>query len=131
MSDAIFVRGMEFAGHHGVSDEERAEPQVIEVDVELHLDLRPAGSSDDLAQTVNYSTVYEMCRAQVEDNSYRLLEAIGEAIARDVLGSDERIARVIVAVRKPGVPIDGVLDHAGIRIERERASSGSPGASQA
>ena len=52
MSDTIFLRAMEFEGRHGVSDEERADAQVIEVDIEYELDLRPAGTSDDLAQTV-------------------------------------------------------------------------------
>ena len=68
-------------------DEERADSQVIEVDVELELDLRPAGASDDLAQTVNYSRVFELCRRSVEEHSFQLLEAIGEAIARDVLAA--------------------------------------------
>jgi dihydroneopterin aldolase len=120
MSDQILLRAMEFAGHHGVSDEERADAQVIEVDIELQLDLRPAGTSDDLAQTVNYSRVFDICRAQVEDHSYKLLEGIGESICRDVLGFDQRIERVVVEVRKPGVPIDGVLEHAAIRLERAR-----------
>jgi dihydroneopterin aldolase len=112
---------MEFEGHHGVSDEERADPQVIELDLELQLDLRAAGTSDDLAQTVNYAGIFELCRAQVEDHSYHLLEAIGEAVAADVLAHDERIERVAVTVRKPGVPIDGVLDYAGVRLERGRS----------
>lgn len=121
MTDQIFLRAMEFEGHHGVSDEERADAQVIELDIELEVDLRPAGASDDLTQTVSYSEIFELCRAQVEDHSYHLLEAIGENVARDVLAHDKRIERVAVTVRKPGVPIDGVLDHAGVRVERERS----------
>ena len=121
MTDQIFLERMEFEGRHGVPDEERAEPQVIELDIELHLDLRAAGTTDDLDQTVNYAEVFELCRAQVEDHSYHLLEALGEAIARDVLGSDQRIERVVVTVRKPGVPIDGVLESAGIRLDRSRS----------
>jgi dihydroneopterin aldolase len=121
MTDTVFLRSMEFVGRHGVSDEERAEPQLIEVDLEYEMDLRAAGTSDDLAQTVSYSDVFETCRAQVEEHSYHLLEAIGEAIAADVLARDGRIARVTIEVRKPGVPIDGVLEHAGVRIVRSRA----------
>ena len=121
MSDQILLRAMEFAGHHGVSDEERADAQLIEVDIELQIDLRPAGTSDDLAQTVNYSRIFEICRAQVEDHSYKLLEGIGENICRDVLAFDQRIGSVTVEVRKPGVPIDGVLEHAAISLERARA----------
>lgn len=125
MSDQIFLRAMEFAGHHGVSDEERADAQAIEVDIELQLDLRPAGISDELAQTVNYSRIFELCRAQVEDHSYKLLEGIGENICRDVLASDGRIECVTVEVRKPGVPIDGVLEHAGVRLDRSRSAPAS------
>jgi dihydroneopterin aldolase len=121
VSDQIFLRAMEFEGHHGVSEEERADPQVIELDIELDLDLRPGGTSDDLAQTVSYAEIFDLCRAQVEEHSYHLLEAIGEAVARDVLAHDKRIERVCVTVRKPGVPIDGVLDHAGVRLERSRS----------
>ena len=80
VSDRIVLRGMEFEGRHGFSDEERADAQVIELDIELELDLRPAGTTDDLEKTVNYARVFEICRAQVEDHSYRLLEAIGENI---------------------------------------------------
>jgi dihydroneopterin aldolase len=121
VSDQIFLSAMEFAGRHGVSDDERADEQLIEVDIELDVDLRAAGRSDDLVDTVNYSTVFEICRARVEDHSYRLLEAIGEAICGDVLAADLRVERVVVTVRKPGVPIDGVLEHAGVRLERSRS----------
>jgi dihydroneopterin aldolase len=118
MSDTIFLSGMEFDGRHGQSDEERADEQVIEVDVEVAVDLRPAGTSDDLTQTINYADVFEICRAQVEEHSYHLLEAIAEHICADVLALDARVQRVAAIVRKPGVPIDGVLEHAGVRIER-------------
>lgn len=109
---------MEFEGHHGVGDEERASPQTLELDVELTLDLRQAGSSDDLEQTVDYSTVFERCRAIVEERSFHLMEGIAEAVAGDLLGGFPRIESVVVRVRKPGVPIDGVLDYAAVEIER-------------
>ncbi len=121
MSDSVLLKAMEFVGHHGLSDEERAEAQVIEVDIEYELDLRPAGTSDDIADTVSYVDVFEICRNQVEEHSYHLLESLGQSIADEVLGIDRRVERVVVIVRKPGVPIDGVLDHAGVRLERSRA----------
>ena len=122
MTDHIVLGGMCFEGRVGVTEEERAEPQLIEVDVELELDLRPAGTSDDLAQTVNYADVFEVCRAQVEGGTTNLLEAVAEAIAGEVLARFVAVNGVVVAARKPGVPIDGVLDYAGVRIERRRAA---------
>ena len=121
MSDHVFLQGMEFEGRHGVSEAERAEPQVIEIDVDIEADLRPAGTSDDLARTVDYSMVFEICRAQVEEHIYHLLEGLGEAIAADVLARFEKAERVVVTVRKPGVPLDGVVEYAGVRLERARA----------
>lgn len=121
MSDRIFLRGMEFAGRHGVSDEERSEEQVIELDVELELDLSAAGRTDDLGQTVNYADVFELCRANVEERSFRLLEGIAEQVATDVLARYGRVERVVVSARKPGVPLDGVVEQAGVEIERTRA----------
>lgn len=121
MTDTIVLKGMAFEGRHGVGEEERALPQLIEVDVTLEVDLLPAGTSDDLAQTVNYSEVFQICRAQVEQHSYRLLEAIAENIATDVLAAHAKVQRTTVEVRKPGVPIDGDLEYAGVRIERERS----------
>ena len=120
MSDRILLRAMAFEGRHGVSEEERAEPQLIEVDVEIESDLRPAGTSDELARTINYSDVFKICRAQVETRSYLLLEAIAENVAADILDRFGQATNVIVTVRKPGVPIDGVLEYAGVTIERSR-----------
>lgn len=120
MTDRIFLHAMEFEGHHGADDEERSDPQVIEVDVELRLDLTAAGTSDDLDQTVNYATVYERCRAIAEERSFHLLEGIAEAIASDLLDGFSRLQSVVVRVRKPGVPIDGVLEYAGVEVERSR-----------
>ena len=53
MTDRILLSRMRFDGRHGVSDEERATPQPFEVDVELYLDLQPAGIDDDLTKTVD------------------------------------------------------------------------------
>jgi dihydroneopterin aldolase len=120
VSDAIYLRAMEFEGSHGVGDDERSEPQTIELDVEVRTNLAAAGGSDDLAQTIDYSALFEICRIRAEEHSYHLLEALGEAVASDILDRFPAAQSVVVDVRKPGVPIDGVLDHAGVRIERSR-----------
>jgi dihydroneopterin aldolase len=120
VSDRIFLSGMAFLGRHGVSEEERAERQQIELDLEVTLDLRPAGAADDLARTVDYGALFETCRVVVEERSFHLLEAIAEQVARDVLAGYPLVDSVRVSVRKPGVPIDGELDWAGVSIERRR-----------
>lgn len=121
MSDRIFLEGMVFFGRHGVSDEERAAPQAITVDLAVTVDLRAAGTSDDLARTVDYGDLFETCRAIVEERSFHLLEGIAEAIAGAVLAGQPLVGSVSARVRKPGVPIAGELDSAGVEIERQRS----------
>jgi dihydroneopterin aldolase len=122
MTDHIVLADMAFFGRHGVGDEERSAEQEIDVDVELEADLARAGASDELADTVNYSRVFDVCRDIVENRSFKLLEAIAEAIAGRVLTDFPGVDGVVVRVRKPGVPIDGRLEYAGVSIERRRAT---------
>jgi dihydroneopterin aldolase len=119
VSDRIVLADMQFEGRHGVHEDERAVPQPFEVDVELELDLRPAGSTDELARTVDYSVVAESVRRVVEERSFALIEALAEAIAREVL-TDEAVGAVVVRVRKPAVQLATPLAYAGVEIRRAR-----------
>jgi dihydroneopterin aldolase len=113
---------MVFSGRHGVGEEEQANPQPFEVDVEVHLDLRPAGLSDDLDRTVDYRVVFEICRSVIEGPSRELLEALAERIADRVLerSAPQGTTEVVVRVRKPEVPLPGRIDQAAVEITRYR-----------
>ena len=67
MTDRITLRAMQFAGIHGVGEEERSFPQVIEVDLELETELARAAASDDVADTIDYGPLVAICREVVED----------------------------------------------------------------
>jgi dihydroneopterin aldolase len=120
MTDRISLVNMRFEGRHGVPDEERAHSQPFEVDVELYLDLRPAGLADDLSQTVDYRDVFEICRETVEGPSCRLIETLAEKIATRIMATFEptAVSEVVVRVRKPAVVLAGELDGAAVEIRR-------------
>ena len=118
MSDRIVLSAMRFQGRHGVTAEERATPQPFEVDVELVTDLQPAGVEDDLARTVDYGAAFEICRELVEATNFRLLEAIAEGLAHELLRAFPQLSEVVVRVRKLRVPIEGDLAWAGVEIRR-------------
>ena len=61
---------------------------------------QPAGVDDDLAKSVDYGKVYEAVRQIVESTSFRLLEALAEAISHELL-ADFEVTEVGVRVRKP------------------------------
>jgi dihydroneopterin aldolase len=120
VTDRIVLTNMLFEGRHGVLDEERAVAQPFEVDVELHLDLRPAGDSDDLAKTIDYRDVFQICGEVIEGPSCRLIETLAERIAARLLAAPAptALSEVVVRVRKPMVALPGDLDHAAVEVRR-------------
>ncbi len=122
MTDRIVLSGMAFQARHGVNDWEKTEVQRFEVDVELVLDLEPAGSSDDLARTVDYRGAYEAVKRVVESTTFDLIEALAEAIAAELLAATPRAGEIVVRVRKPEVRLGGPLDYAGVEITRRRSA---------
>ena len=120
MRDRIVLAGMAFEARHGVNDWEKTQPQRFEVDVELILNARAAGTSDELAQTVDYREVYEKVRLVLEGPPVDLIETLAESIARDVLAANRRARKAIVRVRKPDVELGGPLAYAGVEVVRRR-----------
>jgi 7,8-dihydroneopterin aldolase/epimerase/oxygenase len=120
MTDRIVLAGMVFLARHGVNEWEKVEEQRFEVDVDLGVDIRTAAADDDLAKSVDYRRVYETTRRVVEETTVELIESLAEAIAGDILSSNERVADVVVRVRKPDVDLGGPLDSAGVEVRRSR-----------
>jgi dihydroneopterin aldolase len=113
---------MRFYAYHGVNPEEQTLGQRFTVDVVLAVDLRQAGQSDELANTVSYSAVYKVVRGIVEGEPRKLIEAVAESITSEILESFPLVERVTVTVRKPDAPMKGsMLDAAGVRIRRWRS----------
>ena len=115
--DRILISGIRELGVHGVLPEEQTRPQPFEVDLELVVDLGPAGKSDDLDDTVDYAAVCEAVSRVVASEKYQLLERLAERIA-EVCTSDPRVQGVVVEVRKVQPPVRAMLQHVGVRIER-------------
>ena len=118
--DRIFLRGMRFMACHGVLPHEQEVPQPFEVDVEMGLDLRAAGESDDLGNTVNYAKVYDVVSTVLTVTRKYLIEALAEEIADDLLRDFDALRWVRVTVHKPAAPIDGIFSDVGVTILRCR-----------
>lgn len=120
-TDRIILTGMQFYGFHGVNPEERRLGQSFVVDLEAEIDLRQAGHSDHLADTVSYADLYRTARRVMEGEPCQLLEAAAENIAELTLALYPSINAVRVRVNKPRPPIRGsVIESAGVEIYRKR-----------
>jgi dihydroneopterin aldolase len=119
-SDVILLDGIEVPAALGVSAAERRMRRPVRVDLEVGRDLRAAGRSDRIKDTLDYALIYEVVEEVAGGREHRLVEALGENLAVELLGRFE-IEWVTVTVRKPK-PVAGVLDYTGIRITRRRGA---------
>lgn len=115
--DKIYIKGMEFFGYHGVMEEEKRLGQKFIIDLEVSCNLRSAGESDDLTNTISYAELYECTKEIVENKKYNLIEALAEDIA-SMVRKHPLCCGVKVKINKPGAPVKGVFDSIGIEIER-------------
>jgi dihydroneopterin aldolase len=118
--DRIELRGLRLAARVGVLDHEVAQDQPVEIDLDLVLDLRAAGASDALEDTVHYGEVCAAVEAAVMAGHVALLERLAALVADAVLAVDGRIAAVDVAVRKLRPPVPQLLATSGVRLVRAR-----------
>jgi dihydroneopterin aldolase len=120
MSDVIRLTGLTVHGYHGVFPEERENGQLFIVDLEVHADVRPASSSDDLADTIDYGALAHVVADVVGGEPSNLIESVAERIAEVVL-RDERIESVKVTLHKPSAPIPLTFTDVAVEIERHRS----------
>jgi len=121
--DVIEVLGIRATGFHGVFEHEKRDGQEFVVDVSLELDLRPAGESDDLAETVNYGEVAQLVVRRIEGEPFDLIERLATVIAEDVLATESgrlRLETVTVTVHKPSAPVGVPFGDVLVRVRRDR-----------
>lgn len=118
--DHIEIRGLRVVGIIGVLHEERVRAQPFEVDLDLEVDTREAGATDDVRTTVSYVDPIEIVERIIRDEHHELLEKVAARITEELL-IDTRISAVEVTVRKLRPPIPSDMHSTGVRIRRSRS----------
>ena len=119
MSDELAITGIECFAHHGVFDFERREGQPFVIDLVLGMDTRPAATSDDLHDTVDYGSLVTSVKNAVESDPVDLIETLAQRIA-DVCLLDDRVEWCRLTVHKPKAPIDATYSDVALTITRKR-----------
>jgi len=115
--DRITISNLKVPTHVGVTHEERNELQLVRINLELVLDLKPAGVSDDLRDTVDYDRVTREVAELVGSSETKLLEKLAESIARRLF-TLTRVERVSVEVIKEAPPVAADVGPIAVRITR-------------
>ncbi|MBJ6361245.1 dihydroneopterin aldolase [Paenibacillus sp. GCM10012307] len=122
--DKMTLKGMQFFGYHGLFPEENKLGQKWTVELELDLDLRKAGQSDDLTATINYAELHALTKKIVEGPPFKLVEALANDIATKVLDTYTIINEVAVRVTKPNPPFEIYFDGVVVELRRKRDEYG-------
>ena len=116
--DQIFIKDLLIRGVIGISEREREQPQDILVNITMSADIRAAGGSDNVEDSVNYRTVAKKILAHVEKVQRYTVEALATDIAAMIL-EDPKVKSVRVRVEKPGAV--RFSKSVGVEIERSRS----------
>ena len=119
--DKIIIRDLIARGIIGLNDWEREKAQEILINIELLVDLRRAGDSDDLQDSVSYSTIAKRVQAHAETAGRLTVESLANDLARICLDYPG-VTGVRVRVEKPGAV--RFTRSVGVEIERTRADYG-------
>lgn len=119
--DRIEIKDLLLRGIIGINNWEREKKQDILVNITLFGDLRAAGESDDIADTINYRSVAKQVIAHVESAERFTVEALAADIAAICLQAPG-VERARVRVEKPGAL--RFARSVGVEIERGREDLG-------
>ncbi len=120
-SDRIFIRDLQVRCVVGVDEHERGEKQEVLVHITIDTDLRRAGRTDALEDTIDYKALKKHILRVAENSHFRLIEALAQRIADECL-RQPGIERVRVIVEKPGAL--RFVRTVGVEIVRDKEPSG-------
>lgn len=99
--DQIHIKDLLLRGIIGINDWEREKEQDILINITLIGDLKPAGKSDDIEDTMNYRTITKQVIAHIDESKRFTVEALANDIAEICLRT-QGVERARVRVEKPG-----------------------------
>jgi FolB domain-containing protein len=115
--DQVFITGLLARGIIGINDWEREKPQDIIINIILYADLREAGKSDNIKDSVDYRRIAKKALSHAESSKRFTVEALACDIA-DLCLEESNVQKVRVRVEKPGAV--RFSQSVGVEVERSR-----------
>jgi FolB domain-containing protein len=101
----------------GLNGDERREKQDVLLGIRMFTDLRPAGMSDRIEDTIDYRSLKKKILARVENSEFYLIEALACMVAEMCL-EEPKVEKVKVTVEKPSAL--RFARSVGVEITRDR-----------
>jgi dihydroneopterin aldolase len=111
------VEGLVVHAYCGVTDEERALPQALRVELDY---LCEAETGDELAGTVNYEAIIENVAGVLEKEEFGLLETGARRVGEHVLSGFPAVREVTALVTKLRVPVSRTVSGVSVEVTFSR-----------
>lgn len=115
MENQIIIKDLRIHARHGVNPQENIIGHDFLINVILDTDFTQAMATDDLRYTVNYASVVEVIRSEMEVQS-QLLEHVGGRICRSLFSHFPTITQIELELIKLNPPFSSQCFGAGIKI---------------
>ncbi|MBP5546749.1 MAG: dihydroneopterin aldolase [Bacteroidales bacterium] len=115
----IAINGMRFYAHHGCFEQERKIGTHFRVDLRLTADTSRAEVTDNIEDTVNYLSVYQTVKHEMEQPSH-LLEHVARRGGEAVLRQNAAGENVAVKVYKLNPPLGGQMESVSVVVSLSR-----------
>lgn len=123
----IALEGMEFYAYHGFYDEETKMGGTFIVDVEVLLKQSKGAASDALEHTVNYETIYFICKKEMKQSS-KLIENVAHRIMAQLKFQFwQQVESIKVRIRKQNPPLGGKVGCAVVEIQAVKKKDNQKG----
>lgn len=114
----ISIENMEFYAYHGCFEEERKIGTHFQIDLSLEVDTSKAEVSDNIEDTVNYQSVYQVVKKEMETPSH-LLEHVGRRILNAVQKEFPSVSYAWLKIRKMNPPLGGKIGFTAVEMETD------------
>lgn len=112
----IVLEGIELYAYHGALDEEQVIGNKYGIDLYIHTDLKKAAQSDNLLDTINYFTAYQIISEEMKIKS-RLLENVAYRILKRIKNQFPEIDKTTIHISKFNPPVGGVVAKSKVILE--------------
>lgn len=116
MKNHITIEGVRLYAYHGCLEEEGKIGAEYIVDVYMQTDFMEAAQTDDLALTIDYCAVFNICREEMAIRS-KLIEHVCKRIYDKLLTTFPQLLHTKVVVTKLLPPMHGPVDKTTVAIE--------------
>lgn len=118
-NDFIKVTNLKVFAYHGVLEEEKKNGQDFYLNAKVYVDMRKAGLTDRLEDTINYDSVCIFLAEVFAEKQFDTIEAAAEYTLQEVIVNFPTIEAMELEVRKPHAPLTYVPEDISVTIYRE------------